>query len=53
MRSIFRAAGAALMVSGIASAAQAQGGSGKIVYVNTQALMEAAPGKAAASTAPG
>ena len=40
----------ALTLFGIAGVAQAQVGKGKIVYVNTQALMEAAPGRAAAES---
>jgi outer membrane protein len=47
MRSLFRAAAAALAFTAVAGVAQAQ----KIAYVNTQALMEVAPGKAAADSA--
>jgi outer membrane protein len=47
MRSLFGAAVAALGLTAAASVAQAQ----KIAYVNTQTLMEVAPGKAAADSA--
>jgi outer membrane protein len=52
MRSTFRAAAAALGFSLIAGAAHAQtaaSGSVKIAYVNTQAIMEAAPGRDSAT----
>jgi outer membrane protein len=50
MRSMLRAASVALVLPILAGVAQAQGASTslKIAYVNTQALMEAAPGRAAA-----
>jgi outer membrane protein len=47
---MFRATALALTLSVVAGAAKAQAGKGKIVYVNTQALMEAAPGRAAAES---
>jgi outer membrane protein len=54
MRSIFRATVIALVVTAVAGVAQAQtsapSGSTKIAFVNTQALMEAAPGRAAAES---
>jgi outer membrane protein len=49
MRSFFGAAAAALALTAVAGVAQAQ--AQKIAYVNTQALMEVAPGKAAADSA--
>jgi outer membrane protein len=49
MRSISRATTLALLISGLAGAAGAQQAAIKIAYVNSQALMEAAPGRAAAS----
>jgi outer membrane protein len=48
MRSLFGVAAAALALTAAAGGAQAQA---KIAYVNTQALMEVAPGKAAADSA--
>lgn len=51
MRSIVRATAFALVLPITAVVAQApQPGQGKIVFVNTQALMEAAPGRAAAES---
>lgn len=51
MRSIVRATAIALAFTVTARVAQAQQpGQGKIVFVNTQALMEAAPGRAAAES---
>lgn len=51
MRSMFRAAAVALGLMTMAGAAQAQGSAAaKIGYVNTQALMEAAPGRVAAES---
>lgn len=54
MRSMLRATMLALVLSGVAGVAQAQSsassGSTKIAFVNTQALMEAAPGRAAAES---
>ena len=51
MRSIVRATAIALVLTATARVAQAQqAGQGKIVFVNTQALMEAAPGRAAAES---
>lgn len=51
MRSIVRATAFALVLPITAVVAQApQTGQGKIVFVNTQALMEAAPGRAAAES---
>lgn len=51
MRSIVRATAIALVLTVTARVAQAQQpGQGKIVFVNTQALMEAAPGRAAAES---
>ena len=51
MRSIVRATAFALVLPVTAVVAQApQPGQGKIVFVNTQALMEAAPGRAAAES---
>ncbi|MEO5569106.1 MAG: OmpH family outer membrane protein, partial [Gemmatimonadaceae bacterium] len=47
MKTTFRAAAAALVVFAISSTAEAQGPV-KIGYVNTQALMASAPGRAAA-----
>ena len=49
MRSIARATTLALMISGLAGVASAQGGAIKIAFVNSQTLMEAAPGRAAAT----
>lgn len=49
MRSMVRAAGAALGLVLVAGVAQAQGGA-KIAYVNTEALMAAAPGRAQADS---
>jgi len=49
MRSILRAASVALSFTVMSGVAQAQ--AAKIGYVNTQALMEAAPGRAAADSA--
>jgi outer membrane protein len=49
MRSFFGAAATALALTAVAGVAQAQ--AQKIAYVNTQALMEVAPGKAAADSA--
>jgi outer membrane protein len=51
MRSMFRATIVALGFTGMACAAQAQGQPFKIAFVNTTALMEAAPGRAAADSA--
>jgi outer membrane protein len=48
MRPIIRATAIALTCTLTARAATAQAGAGKIVFVNSQALMEAAPGRAAA-----
>jgi outer membrane protein len=48
MRSMLRATAIALTCILAARAASAQGGAGKIVFVNSQSLMEAAPGRAAA-----
>jgi outer membrane protein len=51
MRSIVRATAIALALTMTARVAQAQQpGQGKIVFVNTQALMEAAPGRVAAES---
>ncbi len=50
MRSIVRAAGAALGLVLAAGVAQAQSGGLKIAYVNTEALMAAAPGRAQADS---
>lgn len=51
MRSIVRATAFALVLPVTAAVAQApQPGQGKVVFVNTQALMEAAPGRAAAES---
>ena len=51
MRSIVRATAIALALTVTARVAQAQQpGQGKIVFVNTQALMEAAPGRVAAES---
>ncbi len=55
MRSMLRATTLALVVTGLAGIAQAQssapsGVSTKVAFVNTQALMEAAPGRAAAES---
>jgi outer membrane protein len=53
MRSIVRAAAIALLFSAVAGTAKAQSSSAaaiKIAYVNTQALMEAAPGRPAAES---
>jgi outer membrane protein len=53
MRTIFRATAIALALTAMAGAAHAQGsasGTFKIGYVNTQALMEAAPGRAQAES---
>jgi len=51
MRSIVRATAIALALTVTTRVAQAQQpGQGKIVFVNTQALMEAAPGRAAAES---
>jgi outer membrane protein len=49
MRSISRATTLALLISGFAAGAGAQQAPIKIAYVNSQALMEAAPGRAAAT----
>ena len=49
MRSISRATTIALLISGVAAGAGAQQGTIKIAYVNSAALMEAAPGRAQAS----
>jgi len=49
MRSIFRATTIALLISGFAAGAGAQQAPIKIAYVNSAALMEAAPGRAAAA----
>jgi outer membrane protein len=51
MRSILRATVIALLVSAVSGAAQAQSAPLKIAYVNTQALMDVAPGRAAADSA--
>src|SRR5665213_1388909 len=48
MRSMLRATAIALTCTLATRAASAQAGAGKIVFVNSQALMEAAPGRAAA-----
>src|SRR5437763_7343665 len=48
MRSIFRATTFALLISGVGGVAVAQAPI-KIAFVNSQALMEAAPGRAAAT----
>ena len=52
MRSTFRATTIALILSVVAGVAQAQGGAAptKVAYVNSQALMDAAPGRAAAES---
>lgn len=52
MRSTLRATTIALVFSVVASVAQAQGGAaaGKIAYINSQALMEAAPGRVQAES---
>lgn len=51
MRSMVRATAIALVLTVTTSVAQAQQpGAGKIVFVNTQALMEAAPGRLAAES---
>lgn len=50
MNTTFRAAAAALILLAIGGAAGAQGTPTKIGYVNTQALMAAAPGRAAAES---
>ncbi len=52
MRSMFRAAAAVLGLMTMAGVARAQGGAAavKIGYVNTQALMEAAPGRVVAES---
>ncbi|HVX38991.1 MAG TPA: OmpH family outer membrane protein [Gemmatimonadaceae bacterium] len=50
MRSIARAAGAALGLVLVSGVAQAQAGGVKIAYVNTEALMAAAPGRAEADS---
>ena len=51
MRSMVRATAIALALTVTARVAQAQqAGTGKIVFVNTQALMEAAPGRLAAES---
>jgi outer membrane protein len=47
MRSIVRATSLALVLTVVASAAQAQSGV-KVAYINSQALMDAAPGRAEA-----
>jgi outer membrane protein len=49
MRSISGATAFALLISGFAGAASAQGTTIKIAFVNSQALMEAAPGRAQAT----
>ena len=49
MRSIFRATTIALLIAGVAGGAGAQQAPIKIAYVNSAALMEAAPGRAAAA----
>jgi len=49
MRSISRATTLALLISGFAGVAGAQQATIKIAYVNSAALMEAAPGRAAAT----
>jgi outer membrane protein len=51
MRSILRATAIALLVSVVSGAAQAQSAPLKFAYVNTQALMDVAPGRAAADSA--
>jgi outer membrane protein len=51
MNTTFRAAAAALVLLAIGGTARAQGTPTKIGYVNTQALMAAAPGRAAAEAA--
>lgn len=50
MGSIVRAAGAALGLVLLAGVAQAQAGGLKVAYVNTEALMAAAPGRAQADS---
>jgi Skp family chaperone for outer membrane proteins len=50
MNTTFRAAAAALVLLAIGGIAEAQGTPTKIGYVNTQALMAAAPGRAAAES---
>ena len=50
MRSTLRATTIALVFSVVASVAQAQAAATKIAYINSQALMEAAPGRAAAES---
>jgi outer membrane protein len=50
MRTIVRAAAAALGLVAAGSTAHAQAAPAKIGYVNTQVLMQAAPGKAAAES---
>jgi len=49
MRSILRATTFALMISGLTRVAGGQAAPIKIAFVNSQALMEAAPGRAAAT----
>ena len=50
MRTTIRAAWSALALLAVGGAAQAQSAPVKIGYVNTQALMAAAPGRAAAES---
>jgi outer membrane protein len=51
MRSTFRATAIALLLSVVAGVAQAQGAAAtKVAFINSQALMEAAPGRAAAES---
>ena len=50
MRSTLRATTIALLFSVVASVAQAQAAAPKIAYINSQALMEAAPGRGAAGS---
>lgn len=48
MRSMFRATTIALVLAVVASVAQAQQAAVKLAYINSQTLMEAAPGRVAA-----
>jgi outer membrane protein len=50
MTTTFRAIAAALVLGAVAGTAQAQGAPVKLGYVNTSALMAAAPGRAAAES---
>ncbi|HEY9228152.1 MAG TPA: OmpH family outer membrane protein [Gemmatimonadaceae bacterium] len=51
MRSMFRATALGLVFLAVTGAAQAQQASTKIAYINSQALMDVAPGRAAADSA--